>query len=456
MLVVGLTGGVASGKSTVARLFAEHQVPILDADLIARELVTPGQPALDELVELFGPDILDEHGALNRRALRRRVFTDAQARARLEAILHPRIRRVMLERLQTLDAPYALLVIPLLVDIAAWEMVDRILVVDTDEATQLERLMARDGIDAALARAMLDSQVGRADRLAAADDVIDNRGDLAALRRQVDALHRRYLALARREAPPGDTVYEHPLNERMRTFLRIEQLLTRVRHHARGEHPDDAHAAIVALWELSQLLGRGDPKGEIIKELERQQQALRRHAERPEVDQARLAALLGEQTRLIRSLHDGREALDARLQNDGLFTTVRQRLSMPGGSCDFDLPLYAWWRRQPPNERIRRIGQWLEPLRCAEAAVRLCLDTLRRSGDLERRVAHGGYHQEALDNDRDVQLLRVAVAAEHAAFPNISAGRQRLNLRFFVWSEDECRAVPAGGDLPFQLALCAL
>ncbi len=195
MLKIGLTGGVASGKSSVAALFAAHGVPILDTDRIARELVAPGQPALEEIAARLGFDALNADGTLNRPWLRRRIFTDAAARRLLEAILHPRIRDEVRRRLEGLHAPYALIVIPLLVETGDYdELLDRVLVVDAPEAAQLQRLRERDGIDEPLARAMLAAQASRAARLARADDVIDNSGAPAALADQVERLHRRYMA----------------------------------------------------------------------------------------------------------------------------------------------------------------------------------------------------------------------------------------------------------------------
>lgn len=196
MLVIGLTGGIASGKSAASDEFEALGVPVIDADRLARELVEPGQPALAEIRRSFGPEVLTESGALDRVALRDRVFADPPARRRLEAILHPRIRTAMRGRLAELDAPYALLVIPLLVETGQQDLVDRILVIDAPEAQQRDRLAARDGSSTAEIDRILGAQTSRDRRLAAADDVIDNSGDRARLRRAVVELHHKYLALA--------------------------------------------------------------------------------------------------------------------------------------------------------------------------------------------------------------------------------------------------------------------
>lgn len=195
--VVALTGGVAAGKSAVAARFTGLGVPVHDADVAARATVEPGSEGLAAIVAAFGFDALDAHGGLDRAAMRRRVFADPAARLTLEAIIHPRVRQWLHARVLAERSPYCLLAIPLLAEnIAHYQWVDRVLLVDAPEALQLARLVARDGIDEALARRMLDQQASRDERLVIADDVIDNRGDEAALDVAVAELHQRYLALA--------------------------------------------------------------------------------------------------------------------------------------------------------------------------------------------------------------------------------------------------------------------
>lgn len=196
--VVAVTGGIASGKSAVTRRFQALGVPVHDADVAAREVIEPGTPGLQAVVQAFGPDVLDRDGRLDRPAMRRHVFADDGARRKLEEIIHPRVREWLHDRAMAQHDPYCLLAIPLLVEnMDAYRWVNRVLVVDAPQATQIARLVERDGIDAALAQRMLDRQASRAERLAMADDVIDNSGDEAALDDTVMALHRRYLAQAR-------------------------------------------------------------------------------------------------------------------------------------------------------------------------------------------------------------------------------------------------------------------
>lgn len=194
--VVAVTGGIASGKSAVTVRFARLGVPVIDADLIARELVEPGEPALQAIAERFGAGVLTHTGQLDRRALRGIIFADTTARLDLEAILHPRIRSCMHERARNSDAAYVVLAIPLLTASSGYTWIDRVLVVDVAEAVQIERLMRRDGVDEASARAALAAQISRAERLALADDVIDNSGRLDDLDAQVTALHEGYLHAA--------------------------------------------------------------------------------------------------------------------------------------------------------------------------------------------------------------------------------------------------------------------
>ncbi len=197
ILRIGLTGGIASGKSAVSDMFAALGAPVIDTDRIARDVVQPGRPALADIVEEFGEDVLLPDGTLDRRVLRERVFSDDAGRQRLEAITHPRIRDETLRRMHAAGGPYQIIVVPLLVESGFGALVDRVLVVDCPPEVQRARLMARDGETAESAEAMMRSQVDREARLDAADDVIDNSGSLEETRRQVAHLHGRYLALAR-------------------------------------------------------------------------------------------------------------------------------------------------------------------------------------------------------------------------------------------------------------------
>ncbi len=213
MFVVGLTGGIGAGKSTVAELFRALGVPVLDTDVIARELVQKGKPALTRLVALFGREILDDNGALNRARLRALVFGDAAVapgvvppatlahpcaarRKQLEALLHPLIHEEMQVRLAQLKTPYCIVCIPLLVETGWTASVQRVLVVDAPDELRRQRVVSRDGLSAAEFNAILAAQASRDERLAAADDVIVNDGGRDMLKQRVGELHRHYSQLA--------------------------------------------------------------------------------------------------------------------------------------------------------------------------------------------------------------------------------------------------------------------
>ena len=202
MFAVGLTGGIGSGKSTVADLFAELGTPVIDTDAIAHQLTEPGGAALGEIRAQFGDAVMHADGTLDRATLRRRIFSDIASRRQIEAILHPLIRQEVERRLDTLVAPYVLIVIPLLVETGGYrDVLNRVLVVDCPEDAQIARVMTRSGLGQDEVTAILAAQAGRAERLAAADDVIVNDASAAALRAEVTALHQRYLAYAAADLP---------------------------------------------------------------------------------------------------------------------------------------------------------------------------------------------------------------------------------------------------------------
>ena len=195
MFCVGLTGGIASGKTTVAALFAELGAGLVDTDEVAREVVAVGEPGLEAVVAAFGTSILLDAGGLDRGSLREIVFHDADARRKLEAILHPLIRARTRTQLDALQAPYAIVVVPLLIESNFSEIVDRILVIDCPRDLQLRRLIQRDQISAEDAEAMVAAQVDRETRRARADDIIDSSQSLATIRDRSTALHAVYLSL---------------------------------------------------------------------------------------------------------------------------------------------------------------------------------------------------------------------------------------------------------------------
>ena len=199
MLKIGLTGGIGSGKTTVANLFATLNVPIIDADEIAHTLTAPHTPLTEKLTAHFGKRILNSDHTLNRNELRKIVFANETQRKWLEQLLHPLILNTMQEQLQKIHAPYCLLVIPLLAETTNHQLVDRILVVDTSEALQIARTQERSHLSEAEIRAIMHTQASRDERLALADDVILNEGDIPVLQNQVFTLHSQYLKIAQIE-----------------------------------------------------------------------------------------------------------------------------------------------------------------------------------------------------------------------------------------------------------------
>ncbi|MCP3669761.1 MAG: dephospho-CoA kinase [Gammaproteobacteria bacterium] len=196
MLTIGLTGGIGSGKSTVSDIFQSLGVPVIDSDLIAHEVVQPGEPGLKGIIQHFGTGILQPDGSLNRQQLRNLVFNDETARKQLEQMLHPLIRQQSQQQLAALNTPYAILAIPLLVETGLTDSVDRVLVVDCPEPLQIERICSRDSINHDQATAILAAQCSRKQRLKAADDIINNNQPIADLTKRVKSLHEQYLSIS--------------------------------------------------------------------------------------------------------------------------------------------------------------------------------------------------------------------------------------------------------------------
>jgi dephospho-CoA kinase len=196
IFVVVLTGGIASGKTAVSDLFAKRGVPVIDTDLIAHQIVEPGQPALDQVGVEFGRDFLNAEGRLDRRKMRDAIFSNPELKTRLENILHPAIAAEAARQVAVLDEPWCILVIPLLVESDLFPWIDQVLVVDVEEKIQINRVMARDEISKEQALAILNAQSSRQDRLALADDIIENSGSLEQLQTRVDQLYQQYTALA--------------------------------------------------------------------------------------------------------------------------------------------------------------------------------------------------------------------------------------------------------------------
>lgn len=197
MLIIGLTGGIGSGKTAASDYLAAKGITVVDADVVARLVVEPGQPALQAIEQHFGSQVIQADGALDRRALREIVFAEPSARKELEAITHPAIGAEILRQLQASHSPYTLLVSPLLLESSQHKMTQRILLIDVPETLQLARTSSRDQVDEAQVKAIMAAQMSRQDKRSRADDIVVNDSDLASLHRQLDDLHQQYLKMAR-------------------------------------------------------------------------------------------------------------------------------------------------------------------------------------------------------------------------------------------------------------------
>ena len=195
MLIVGLTGGIGSGKTTVANNFKRFGIPVIDADIITRDLVTPSTPVYDRIIKRFGLKIIDEEGQLNRQALRQIIFDNAADRKALEDILHPEVRKEIIANLKTIDSPYVLVVVPLLIETGMQSMFDRILVVDCDESDQIKRVIERDHCSEKEVRTIMQTQASRKARLAVATDILKNTGSFNIIEQDVKRLHYQFLSL---------------------------------------------------------------------------------------------------------------------------------------------------------------------------------------------------------------------------------------------------------------------
>ena len=252
---------------------------------------------------------------------------------------------------------------------------------------------------------------------------------------------------------PGVIVFEQPLTERMRTFLRIEFLFEQASHHAKEATQYGTRAAISSLLEVLTILNRGDIRAEVMKELERQSDLLERYRLTPGVDAARLDELIGRLGSLRAELADAGPQLMNPFKECDFLNTVRHRSAIPGGTCAFDLPDYAYWLHQPYGERERQLGDWLAKLRRMCAPVSLVLGLPRAPAPPVARTAPGGLYQHSLPRTEQFNIVRVLMPAHGGIFPEISAGQHRFNVRFVKWQGVEKRAVQVNHDVRFALGL---
>jgi cell division protein ZapD len=255
-------------------------------------------------------------------------------------------------------------------------------------------------------------------------------------------------------AEQGLIKFEQPLNERMRTFLRVEFLYEQTLFHVEDPTQHGARAAVAGLLEILTILGRGDVRADVIKELERHAELLQRYRSQPGVDPARLTGLIQSIADLRGQLAEAGPQLINPLKESDFLSTIRHRSAIPGGTCAFDLPDYGYWLHLPQPERQRQLEQWTSLLKPLCEAVAEVLWLTREATEAHECTATGGLHQHSFDRNEQMSLVRVLVPASAGIFPEISAGQHRFTVRFVRWRGVDARPVQVTQDVRFLLALC--
>ncbi len=249
-------------------------------------------------------------------------------------------------------------------------------------------------------------------------------------------------------------IYEYPLNEKIRTFLRLESLFKQIAYHLRNESHWGSQAALRALLDIQELLGRNDIKNEILKELDHQIESMERLQDNPDVDAEQLNHLLDK----LRFLHDGlyadKQPIGHELRNNEFLNSLRQRMTLPGGTCDFDMPGYHFWLNQPSRHRARQILTWLEPYDLLNQSLHQLLKHVRESSMPREELAEDGFFQKALSSGKPFQMLRISLSSDTALYPEISGNRQRISIRFMHQETADTRPVQTGDDVRFMMTCC--
>ena len=251
-------------------------------------------------------------------------------------------------------------------------------------------------------------------------------------------------------------IYEQPLNERIRTFLRLEKLFNQFSFHVKHGSVWDNPIAIDAITDILSFTTRSDIKLEVLKELERQHSRLERLTKRPQIDQGQLTTLLDKQTALIGKLQSNTGQLGHETQSAELLNAVRQKNSVPGPICDFDLPAFYYWLTRPENTRREQLQQWFSPFIVLEEAITMIMDVLRNSTDETDETAVKGFFQKVIDTNQAVQLLHISVPATHDCYPEISAGKHRFSVRFMINPNPYTRPEQFTEDVQFRLKICSV
>ena len=265
---------------------------------------------------------------------------------------------------------------------------------------------------------------------------------------RINFIHGKYMS--------DQLIFEQPLNERIRTFLRLEHLFNQFAQHIDHNSDWDTHSAVKSILDIMSLLGRGDIKRETIKELERQHTTLKTFTAIPDINLDRLKDIISEQVVCLQKLHEISNNIGQELLQNELLNAIRQRLNMPGGLCEFDLPVYAHWLNQPYEERLATLQNWFQPFKTLESAVRLILRVIRDSTDTIEEMAESGFYQKNLDSNQTCLMIRVSLPKDTHVFPEISAGKHRFTIRFLTACDPSSRPEQNKENIPFKIACCIL
>jgi len=254
----------------------------------------------------------------------------------------------------------------------------------------------------------------------------------------------------------GKIVYEQPLNERTRTFMRLEYLFRQASHHLERNSEWDSRATLNCILEIVDIFGNTNLKSEVIKELERHSANLKRLGQNPAVDPGQLALLLDKINSHIDSMHGINGQIASELKSSEFLTSIRQRNAIPGGTCDFDLPAFHYWLQQPALLRKQDLVRWLGNFDAIGQSIQLILSMTRDSKPLQPALARHGLYQRTLDPNQPCQLIRIALPVGLPCFAELSGGRHRFTARFLQFSAAEERARQTDQDIEFELACCVI
>ena len=263
-------------------------------------------------------------------------------------------------------------------------------------------------------------------------------------------------ARARTQPAPNKIMYEQPLNERIRTFLRLEYLFKQAGYHLKGNAEWDSRATLTCILEILAIFGNTNLKSEVLKELERHSANLRRLERNPDVDVSQLSGLLADIEAHMDQMHriNGQIACD--LKNSEFLVSIRQRSAIPGGTCDFDLPAFHYWLQQPSRQRTRDLALWLGHFDAIGQAIQLIMSLTRNSTPLQPTLAAGGIYQRTLDPNLPCQMVRIALPQGRPYYAELSGGRHRFTARFLEFSTADDRSRQTAQDVEFELACCVI